>query len=231
MTEDFDEIVEAECRPTSSSSGEQKPLSRIGHIVCEGVAGIVAGLIGTPLGLWGGMLAARWLGEWTEVAMGYWVLGGFVGYAVFSPIGVYRAGRLGEPIGSFWATWFSGPLALGLAYVCLVLCDLLSPEQPNGLLAAVCFYSALALGLAGPVVFPVIAFHVTGKRKVQSRRYEYQRQLPVDDNRTMLSTGVDTVVELDLQECTHCNTRGVLPTSDGRCPNCKHPLGGGRRAS
>jgi hypothetical protein len=169
MTEDFDEVVEAECRPTPGSSGEQKPVSRIGHIVCEGVAGVVAGLIGTPVGLWGGMLAARWLGERTEAAIGYWILGGFVGYAVFSPIGVYIGGRRGQRTGSFWATWFSGPLAFGLVHLCLVLSNHLSRGQPNHPLAAVSFYSALALGLAGPVVLPVIAFHVTGKRKARSQ--------------------------------------------------------------
>jgi hypothetical protein len=28
-----------------------------------------------------------------------------------------------------------------------------------------------------------------------------------------------------LIDCPHCNTRGVLPTTEGNCPNCKQPLG------
>ena len=221
MPEDFDEIVETEWRPTPGSSGEQTALSRIGEMV---FASIMASLIGIPVGIWGGMLAANRLGERTEAAIGYWVLGGFVGHAIFSPIGVYLAGRLSKPIGSFWATWLSGPLAFGLAYLCLACSSPLSEARPNHPVAVLGTYIALALVLAGPVVFSVIAFHVIGKRKRKPQVYEYQRQLTVDDSGIMPSTEVDTDVELNLQECTHCDTRGVLPTADGRCPNCKHPL-------
>jgi len=31
-------------------------------------------------------------------------------------------------------------------------------------------------------------------------------------------------MDLELYDCPHCATSGVLPTSDGRCPNCKQPL-------
>ncbi|MHC4542193.1 MAG: hypothetical protein ACYS74_20810, partial [Planctomycetota bacterium] len=31
-------------------------------------------------------------------------------------------------------------------------------------------------------------------------------------------------MDIRLHNCPHCNTKGVLPTSDFRCPNCKMPL-------
>jgi hypothetical protein len=31
-------------------------------------------------------------------------------------------------------------------------------------------------------------------------------------------------MDLDLYDCRHCNTFGVLPTSDGKCPNCRQSL-------
>ena len=31
-------------------------------------------------------------------------------------------------------------------------------------------------------------------------------------------------MELDLYDCRHCRTRGVLATAEGTCPNCKKPL-------
>lgn len=32
-------------------------------------------------------------------------------------------------------------------------------------------------------------------------------------------------MDLELYDCRHCNTFGVLPTSDGKCPNCRQSLG------
>ncbi len=31
-------------------------------------------------------------------------------------------------------------------------------------------------------------------------------------------------MDLDIYDCPHCNTSGVLPTDDGLCPNCKEAL-------
>ncbi len=32
-------------------------------------------------------------------------------------------------------------------------------------------------------------------------------------------------MELEFRDCPHCNTKGVLPMTDGKCPNCKRSLG------
>lgn len=34
----------------------------------------------------------------------------------------------------------------------------------------------------------------------------------------------DNGVEINLLNCHHCGTQGMIPMSDGRCPNCKKPL-------
>ncbi|MBP7053913.1 MAG: hypothetical protein KBE65_23110 [Phycisphaerae bacterium] len=31
-------------------------------------------------------------------------------------------------------------------------------------------------------------------------------------------------MDIELYDCPYCNTSGVLPTSDDRCPSCRHPL-------
>jgi len=62
-------------------------------------------------------------------------------------------------------------------------------------------------------------------RPGQGNRHESPCSLPSEAGGRKETPAEGDAVAFDLCDCPRCNTRGVLPMPEGRCPNCKQSLG------